>query len=84
MLGALYVAEPRVALFLAGILLPIGGAAVLNVAPRLPRPVRFGAGYCAISTGLTVLAGLAYSLTPWSLLFALVLAVGIFLSSEER
>jgi hypothetical protein len=82
LLGALYVTEPYVALFLAGLFLCTGGYAVLRVAPPMPRVVRLTAGYCALSLGLTVLAGLAFSFTPWCLLFAVVIAVGAFLSSE--
>ncbi|GAA2786313.1 hypothetical protein GCM10010521_75330 [Streptomyces rameus] len=75
LLGALYVAEPLVTLFLAGLVLCVGGSTVL-------RAARLVAGYCALSLGLTVLASLAFALSPWSLPFALVLAVGVFLSSE--
>lgn len=82
LLGALYAAEPLVACLLAGLVLCVGGATVLRVTPPLHPSVRLVAGYCALSLGLTVLAGLAFSFTPWSLLFALVLAVGAYLSSE--
>ncbi|MFI5859357.1 hypothetical protein [Streptomyces parvulus] len=82
LLGALYIAEPLVALLLAGLVLCVGGYTVLYIAPPLHPAVRLVAGYCALSLGLTVLAGLAFALTPWSLLFALLVAVGVYLSSE--
>ncbi|MER6230993.1 hypothetical protein ABT169_17840 [Streptomyces sp. NPDC001616] len=82
LLGALYTANPLVTLFLAGLVLCVGGYAVLNTTPLLHPAVRLVAGYCALSLGLTVLAGLAFSFTPWSLLFALLVAFGVYLSSE--
>lgn len=82
LLGALYIAQPLVTLALAGIILTAGGSTVLYLSPPLPRAVRLITGYCALSLGLWVLVGLAVYLTPWSLLFALVLAIGVFLSSE--
>lgn len=82
LLGSLYTAEPLLALFLAGLVLCVGGCAVLYITPPLHPVVRLLAGYCALSLGLTVLAGLAFSFTPWSLLFALMAAVGAYLSSE--
>ncbi|MFC8537995.1 hypothetical protein ACFUJY_29345 [Streptomyces sp. NPDC057249] len=44
--------------------------------------VRLVAGYVALSLGLTVLAGLAFAFTPWAVLFALLVALGAYLSSE--
>ncbi|MGA5411583.1 hypothetical protein ACPCSC_30550 [Streptomyces lavendulocolor] len=82
LLGALYAAEPLVTLFLAGLVLCVGGGTVLYISPPLHRAVRLVAGYIALSLGLTVLAGLAFALSRWSLLFALVLAIGVYLSSE--
>jgi hypothetical protein len=82
LLGALYAAEPLVTLFLAGLVLCVGGGTVLYISPPLHPAARLVAGYCAMSLGFTVLAGLAFALSPWSLLFALVLSVGVFLSSE--
>ncbi|MEU0857393.1 hypothetical protein ABZ352_18415 [Streptomyces griseofuscus] len=83
LLGVLYAAEPLVALALVGLVLVAGGATVLFLSPPLPRVVRLIAGYCALSLGLWLLIGLACYLTPWSLLFGLVLAVGVLLSSSE-
>ncbi|WP_433860165.1 hypothetical protein [Streptomyces kronopolitis] len=82
LLGAISLAAPLVALLLTGLCLAAGGLTVLYLKPPLPHWVRLVAGYCALSTGLWVLTGLALYLTPWSLLFALVLALGVFLSSE--
>ncbi|AWI32708.1 hypothetical protein [Streptomyces tirandamycinicus] len=82
LLGALYAAEPLVTLFLVGLALTVGGGTVLSIAPPLPPALRIIAGYCALTFGLWIFVGLALHLTPWSLLFALVLAVGVFLSSE--
>ncbi|MFB6505635.1 hypothetical protein ACFC07_21910 [Streptomyces sp. NPDC056099] len=82
LLGAISVTAPLVALFLAGFGLSIGGGAVLYINPPLPRWVRLVAGYFALTMGLWVLVGLALYLTAWSLLFGLLLALGVFLSSE--
>lgn len=82
LLGAISVTAPLVALFLAGLGLSIGGGAVLYINPPLPHWVRLVAGYFALTMGLWVLTGLALYLTPWSLLFGLLLALGVFLSSE--
>ncbi|MGW7594678.1 hypothetical protein [Streptomyces rubiginosohelvolus] len=82
LLGALYAAEPLVTLFLAGLILGFGGSTVLRVAPPLHPLVRLVAGYVALSLGLTVLAGLAFAFTPWAVLFALLVALGAYLSSE--
>ncbi|WP_404949017.1 hypothetical protein HFP70_35125 [Streptomyces sp. ARC14] len=82
LLGALYTAEPLVTLALAGVILTVGGGSVLYISPPLHRALRLIAGYCALSLGLWVLVGLAVYLTPWSLIFALTLALGVFLSSE--
>ncbi|WP_404949172.1 hypothetical protein HFP70_35915 [Streptomyces sp. ARC14] len=60
----------------------MGGGSVLYISPPLHRALRLIAGYCALSLGLWVLVGLAVYLTPWSLIFALTLALGVFLSSE--
>ncbi len=82
LLGALYAANPLIPLGLAGVILTAGGGTVLYLSPPLPRALRIVAGYCGLSFGLWVLVGLAVYLTPWSLLFALVLAIGVFMSSE--
>lgn len=82
LLGVLWVLQPLVALFLAGLLLAVGGGTVLYTAPPLPRPVRVIAGYGSTVIGLCVLVGLALHLTPWALVFTALLAVGGFLSSE--
>jgi hypothetical protein len=83
LLGALYWAEPFAALALAGFALTGGGTSVLYITPPLPRAGRLIAGYCALTLGLWILCGLACYLTPWSLLFGLVLTIGVLLSSEE-
>lgn len=82
LLGALYAAAPLAALFLAGLALTAGGGTVLYISPPLPRFVRFLAGYFALTLGLWALVSIACYLTPWSLLFALMLALGVLLSSE--
>ncbi|MFB8026002.1 MULTISPECIES: hypothetical protein [unclassified Streptomyces] len=82
LLGALYAAEPLVTLFLAGLVLTIGGGTVLYIKPSLHPALRLIAGYGSLTLGLWVLAGLAFYLTPWSLAFALLLTVGVFLSNE--
>lgn len=45
--------------------------------------MRLIGGYAALAIGLWIFVGLAFYLTPWSLLFFLLLAIGVFLSSEE-
>ncbi|MGW0562931.1 hypothetical protein ACWDZ4_20485 [Streptomyces sp. NPDC003016] len=82
LLGALYAANPLAALFLAGLTLTAGGATILRISSPLPRIARFLAGYFALTLGLTILVGIACHLTPWSLLFALMLTLGVLLSSE--
>ncbi|GAA3500978.1 hypothetical protein GCM10019016_080850 [Streptomyces prasinosporus] len=66
LLGALHAAAPLATLFLAGLVLCVGGGTVLHISPPLHRAARLIAGYCALSLGLTVLAALAFALKPWS------------------
>ncbi|MFD4933401.1 hypothetical protein [Streptomyces virginiae] len=83
LLVALYSAAPLAALALGGLVLTVGGGAVLYISPPLHPAVRLIGGYGALALGLWVFVGLAIYLTPWSILFALLLAIGAFLSSEE-
>ncbi|WP_330335732.1 hypothetical protein OHS33_38795 (plasmid) [Streptomyces sp. NBC_00536] len=83
LLGALYSAAPLAALALAGFVLVVGGGGVLYISPPLHPAVRLIGGYAALAIGLWIFVGLAFYLTPWSLLFFLLLAIGVFLSSEE-
>ncbi|MER5482530.1 hypothetical protein ABT024_04845 [Streptomyces sp. NPDC002812] len=83
LLGALYTASPLVSLLVAGLVLAAGGLTVLIIAPPFPRYVRIFGGYLTLSLGLWVLIGVVCYLTPWSLLFALLLAAGVWLSGEE-
>ncbi|RSS97238.1 hypothetical protein EF903_01570 [Streptomyces sp. WAC05292] len=83
LLGALYASAPLAALALAGLLLTVGGGGVLYISPRLHPAVRLVGGYCALTVGLWIFVGIAFYLAPWSLLFGLLLALGVFLSSEE-
>ncbi|WP_030372321.1 hypothetical protein [Streptomyces rimosus] len=84
LLEAVYIAAPLVVMGLAGIILAASGGAVLYISPPLPRAVRLTSGYCALLLGLLVLIFVAARLAPWSLLFTLMLAVGVALSSEEE
>ncbi|MFD0352896.1 hypothetical protein ACFVHW_03990 [Streptomyces sp. NPDC127110] len=84
LLGALYSVEPLAALALAAVLLAVTGGGVLYISPPAPPAVRFISGYGALTIGLWILVGIAVYLTPWTLLYGLLLTLGVLLSSEER
>ncbi|MBG7704807.1 hypothetical protein HCJ76_43800 [Streptomyces sp. MC1] len=84
LLGALYVGSPTFALFLIGLVAVTAGAAVLQTEPPVPRPVRLAGGYGALCAGLTLIAAVAYSLNPWSLLFGALLAVAVWVCGGEE
>ncbi|MER7759450.1 hypothetical protein [Streptomyces sp. NPDC097619] len=83
LLGALYVTVPLAALALAGVILTVGGIGVLSIRPPLHPAIRLIGGFGALAVGSWIFVGIAVYLTPWTLLFGLLLALGVFLSGEE-
>jgi hypothetical protein len=81
LLGVLYAASPPVALLLIGLAVTAAGGTILYLEQSAPPPIRI-TGYVSLTIGLALVTAVAYSLTPWSLLFGLLLAVAAWLSGE--
>jgi hypothetical protein len=76
--------SPAVALLLIGLLTATAGGAVLQTTPPVPRLIRLVGGYGALSAGLMLITAVAYSVNPWSLLFAALLAVAVWVCGGEE
>ncbi|MFJ5143037.1 hypothetical protein [Streptomyces sp. NPDC088707] len=84
LLGALHAADPQAAKFVAGLVLCIGGGAVLYIVPPLSKAVRITAGYFALGLGIALLASTTLALSLWTWPCALVIALGVYLSMNSE
>ncbi|MFF4188086.1 hypothetical protein ACFYZ9_33320 [Streptomyces sp. NPDC001691] len=78
-----YAVAPFLTLGLVGLGLCAGGAGTLFGSPLLPRVARVGVGYVPFAIGLAILTFLGWLVSPWTLLCALVLGCGVWLSAKE-
>ncbi|MFD7763580.1 hypothetical protein [Streptomyces microflavus] len=83
LVSLLYAAAPLPTLFLGGLVLTAGGRTILRSELALHWAVRGIGGYFALVLGSAILISIAvHLLTPWVVLFGLVLALGVYLSKE--
>jgi hypothetical protein len=82
LLGALYAASPALALLLAALAAAGVGGAILYGPPGASR-ARVWCGYSLLGTSTGVLVVLALVAAPWTVLFAALAGVGVWLSGEE-
>ncbi|MEU3788505.1 hypothetical protein AB0F07_01705 [Streptomyces fructofermentans] len=82
LLGALFAGSPPLALFVIGLVAATAGGAVLYTEPAVPHALRLVGGYGSLAVGLALIAAVAYSLNPWTLLFGVLLAVAAWVSGE--
>ncbi|MEU3499259.1 hypothetical protein ABZ726_00275 [Streptomyces hundungensis] len=78
-----YAAAPLLAVGIMGLGLCAGGAGTLFGSPLLPQAARVAVGYVPFGVGLAILTFLGWLVSPWTLLCALVLGCGLWLSAKE-
>lgn len=84
LLGVILAEDRQLFALLTGILSATFGAAVLYRNPPLSRLMRMLCGYGSLTLGLAKLVAVFFAVTPWTLLFGVLLAVAVWLSGGEE